>query len=132
VVTVSGAGYDLDDQTTYDLGAERSIYLNRFGEPGEPGVFDEGASVVEHLDPSDPPFLVFYAEREYESLQHQAKLFYRDLQEAGVTSELLTVPGQGHRRIVVTLSQADHPMTGQVLDFIRRRSADCPAAHPAR
>jgi acetyl esterase/lipase len=132
VVTVSGAGYDLDDQKTYDLGAKRPIYLNRFGAEGEPGVFAKGASVVEHLDPSDPPFLVFFAEREYKSLRHQARIFYRSLQDAGVKSELLSVPGQGHRRIVLTLSQEDHAMTGQVLDFIRRRSEDCSTARPAR
>ena len=133
VVAVSGAGYDLEDETTYELGAERAYYLRRFGTNEErDDAFDEGAAVVEHLDASDPPFLVFYAEREYESLQHQAKLLHERLQDAGVESELLSVPRQGHNRIVVTFSQEDHPMTGQVMDFIRRRSAECPPPHQAR
>lgn len=124
VVAVSGAGYDLDDPKTYELGAKRKLYEDIFREGAEED-WAEKASVTSYLDAGDPPFLLFYAGSEYKSLQHQARLLHERLQAQGVPSRLEVVPGQGHRRIVVTLSQGDHPMTSEVLRFLRERQPEC-------
>ncbi len=147
VVAVSGAGYDLADEETYRLGAEKDIYRARFDladdaardggqkdkvqEKGGSEDWQEEASVVHHLDADDPPFLVFYAADEYPSLRHQAKVLHKSLQEAGVASRLAVVPKQGHRRIVLTLSQGDHQMTSQVEQFIAERHRQCHGAAAA-
>lgn len=136
VVAVSGAGYDLTDQETYDLGADLEVYRRRFEdrhkgsqdqatEPRDDTAWQEEASVVSYLDPDDPPFLVYYAGNEYPSLQHQAKLLHQRLEAAGVASQLAVVPGQKHRRIVLTLSQGKHEMTSTVLGFIEERHRQC-------
>ena len=119
VVAISGAGYDLADPTTYELGADPRYYEARFrGDAPPEGDWQERASAIRFLDTDDPPFLVFYAGREYPSLQHQARLLDEALRQAGISTRLSVVPRQGHRRIVVTFSQGDHPMTRETLAFL--------------
>lgn len=130
VVAVSGAGYDLADQETYDLGADAAYYEARFATPAEPAAdppedWQTEASVTSHLDPTDPPFLLFYGGSEYPSLQRQARLLHQRLKDAGASSQLEVVPRQGHRRIVLTLSQGKHAMTSQVLSFIHEQHESC-------
>ena len=127
VVAVSGAGYDLADARTYELDADPRFYAARFRSPdAEPEVDWQGpASVTHHLDPSDPPFLVFFATLEYSSLKHQAKLLHERLQEAEIPSKLVEVPRQGHRQIVATLSQARHPMVQEVIRFVEENRTSC-------
>lgn len=126
VVAISGAGYALDDAETYSLGADIEYYQARFpAENGDDQAWPEDASVVRHLDAADPPFLVYYAGDEYPSLQHQARLLHERLQEAEVHTELAVVPGQGHRRIILTFSQEKHEMTSKVRKFIEERHQSC-------
>ena len=125
VVAVSGAGYDLGDSRTYELGAKRKDYAEIFRDAGDGEDWPVAPSVTSHLDPSDPPFLLFYAGREHPTLIHQAKLLHGRLQAVGIDSRLEVVPTQGHRRIVVTLSQAGDPMTAEVLRFVAERRPHC-------
>lgn len=126
VVAISGAGYALDDAETYDLGADIEYYQARFpAEETADGAWPKDASVVDQLDATDPPFLVYYADDEYPSLQHQARLLHERLEAANVSSELAVVPGQGHRRIVLTFSQGQHEMTAKVQEFIDVQHQRC-------
>ncbi|MEM6457194.1 MAG: alpha/beta hydrolase [Acidobacteriota bacterium] len=78
VLAISGGGYDLADEQTYDLGARRSYYTEIFPE----AEWTE-ASPVTYLDASAPPFLVLSARGEWPSLHHQNRLLADALADAG-------------------------------------------------
>lgn len=134
VVAVSGAGYDLADPVTYELGAEVGYYEQRFRLEGRED-WQETASAVRFLEPqpSDegrppgegrPSFLVAFSEDEWPSLQRQASLLDERLVAAGIGSELVKIQGLGHRRMAVAISQ-EGQLSSAILDFLRRRAADC-------
>ena len=126
VVTVSGAGYDLADDATYDnYKAKRKYYAQRFRIEGDGDDWAHDASMVNHLDAGDPPFLVVYAEREYPSLRHQARLLHGELKALEVPSRLHVVPKQRHRLVVVTFSQPGEPVTEETVRFLREFAEDC-------
>lgn len=125
VVAISGAGYDLADEETYRLGASPAYYEARFHDTESGETWRQAASLTDDLDPTDPPFLVFYAGREHAGIRRQARLVDEKLRAHGVPSRLSVVEGQGHRRIVVTFSQGGHSMTQQTLDFVREVVASC-------
>jgi len=54
------------------------------------------ASPVTHIDPSDPPMLIIHGEEDQTIPVEQAREFHRLLQEGGVESELIVMPGIGH------------------------------------
>ncbi|MEM8993964.1 MAG: alpha/beta hydrolase [Acidobacteriota bacterium] len=131
VVAVSGAGYDLEDEQTYRLGADPAFYEETFRIDAADVDWMDRASVVARLGEIDgpPPFLVFYAGRESQALHRQAKLLHAAVEAAGASSRLVEVPGLGHRRIVVELSQADAVLPGSVLDFVaEHRGCGAPPA----
>ncbi len=118
VIAVSGAGYDLADERTYELGAERSYYEERFraGDPGD-GWLQE-ASAVTYLSAESPPFLLIHGSREWKSLQHQNRLLDQALRDSGAKSRLL-VATQTHLSILLALSREDKLPAAAVLQFIR-------------
>jgi arylformamidase len=120
VIGVSGAGYDLGDRRTYDLGNDPGFYERRFG--GAPG-WQHAASPIRFVTPDAagriPPFLLLYAGGETRALQRQTSLLYNRLLQAGVPSWLVVVPGESHSRIVLTLSRDDKTAGPAILDFIR-------------
>lgn len=133
VVAVSGAGYDLADEETYSLGADRSFYESTFA-AGEPD-WQKEASALAFLgdgfsSQSTPPFLVFFAEKEHAALHRQAALLHQAALSSGAPSRLVEVPDVGHRRIVVELSQEDAVLAPEVIGFIEthRRCAAAPSA----
>jgi len=118
VIAVSGAGYDLADERTYELDADRAYYAERFGTGPSPGPWQQDASPLRFVDRGDPPFLILFGGRESRALQHQARLLHAALRAAGVSSRLLEVPGQGHERIVLTLSRPDRTAGPAMLQFV--------------
>lgn len=132
VVAISGAGYDLADERTYELGADRGFYEETFRSADD---WQQRASALAFLgaasDPP-PPFLVFVAEKEHEALHRQAALLHSAVESSGSPSRLVEVPGVGHRRIVVEFSQQDAVLAPAVVDFIEtnRRCSQSPPAAP--
>ena len=120
VIPVSGAGYDLADDKTYELGAERPWYEERFraGDPGDAWLHD--ASAINYVQREAPPFLLIHVTNEWKSLHHQNRLLHTALTEAGAQSELVVVPGQGHNRMVLTLSRQDKTPVPEILRFVRQ------------
>ncbi|MEM7586945.1 MAG: alpha/beta hydrolase [Acidobacteriota bacterium] len=124
VIPVSGAGYDLADDETYDeLGAERSWYEERFraGDPGDDWLRE--ASAISYVRADAPPFLLVHVTNEWESLQHQNRLLHAALETAGADSRLIVIPGQGHNRMVLNLSRGDRTPVPEVLEMIQQ--SDC-------
>ncbi len=120
VVPVSGAGYDLADDETYELGADRAWYEERFraGDPGDAWLRE--ASAISYVRPNAPPFLLVHVTNEWKSLHHQNRLLHAALSETGADSRLLVVQGQGHNRMVLTLSRGDKTPVPEILEFLRQ------------
>jgi acetyl esterase/lipase len=119
VVAVSGAGLDLTDAKTYELGADPAYYERRFRDTTLPDhQWQREASPVSFVDPSDPPFLILYAGGESKALQHQSELLKEILMRAGVESEVVIVSGESHPRMVLTLSHPEKTATPAMLRFI--------------
>ncbi|MEE8525407.1 MAG: alpha/beta hydrolase, partial [Thermoanaerobaculia bacterium] len=122
-IPVSGAGYDLADEETYDIGAPRAYYEERFraGDPGDDWLHE--ASATTYVSPDAPPFLLIHGTKEWESLKHQNRLLDQALRQAGADSRLVAVKGQSHGRIVLALSKDDTIPSTEFLSFVR--GADC-------
>ena len=121
VIGVSGAGYDLSDRRTYELGGDPRFYEKRFG--GTAG-WQQAASparfVTADRAPRIPPFLLLYAGGETEALQRQSALLHDTLLQAGAASTLVVVPGESHSRIVLTVSRGDKTAGPAIVSFVRR------------
>jgi len=118
VIAVSGAGFDLTDTKTYDLGQKLRHYETRFrcGDPTD--AWKRAASPISYVTPGAPPFLILSAEHETKSLKRQSELLYEMLQRKQVCSELLVIPKQNHSRMVLALSRPDRIVAGAILRFI--------------
>lgn len=123
VIGVSGAGYDMDDQRTYDLGNDPRFYEQRFG--GTPG-WRQDASPIRFVRAPRvtalPPFLLIHAGGDTAALKHQSQWLHETLISAGAESALTVVPGESHTRIVLTLSRADKVAGSAIVDFVRRHA----------
>ncbi len=123
VVPVSGAGYDLADEETYELGAERAWYEARFRAGDEGDAWLREASAIRYVRADAPPFLLIHVTNEWKSLHHQNRLLQSVLTDAGADSRLLVVQGQGHNRMVLTLSRDKTPVP-EILEFLQQ--SRCP------
>jgi arylformamidase len=123
LIAVSGAGYDLADEETYRLGADREYYEDRFrnGDPGES--WKTKASPIRFVRGDAPPTMVIYAEGETAPLQHQSKIFFEALRRAGAPAQLLAAPAGSHERMVLALSRDDKIAGPAMLAFIRKNAA---------
>lgn len=118
VIAVSGAGLDLADEKTYQLGADRAYYAARFRNGDSSDEWQRRASPVRLVSPQAPPFLILYATGETKALQHQSQLLHAALEKNGVASRLVPVPGESHTRIVLALSHPDKVPARAILDFV--------------
>jgi acetyl esterase/lipase len=120
VIAVSGAGLDIADQKTYELGEKRSYYARRFGSNDPPETWQREASPITYVTSNAPSFLILYAAGETKALQRQAQRFSEILEREHVPHRVVVVPGQSHVRMVLTLSRFDRTSTGAILDFISK------------
>jgi acetyl esterase/lipase len=124
VIAVSGAGLDLQDARTYELGEDIHYYEKRFrdGDAGES--WKQAASPISFVSASAPAFLILYAEGESKGLQRQSELLHEALANAGTQSQIVIVPGQSHQRILLTLSRPDKVAGPAILEFLQRVPCD--------
>jgi acetyl esterase/lipase len=120
VISVSGAGLDIADQKTYDLGAKRSYYAARFGSNDPLETWQSKASPVTYVTSDAPPFLILYAGGETKALQRQSQQLSEILEREHVPHRVVVVPGQSHARMVLTLSQSDRTSADAILDFVSK------------
>src|ERR1039458_6476016 len=107
MISVSGAGMDLADQKTYDLGAKRAYYAARFSDNSPREIWQREASPVTYVTSNAPAFLILYAAGESKALQRQSQRLSEVLKREQVPYRLVVVPGQSHERMVLTLSRPD-------------------------
>ena len=117
VVSVSGAGMDLSDAKTYELGQKLPFYEQKFG-TGEGAEWKRDASPITYASPGDPPFLILYAGGENKSLKRQSRLLHEALTSHRVGSHLIEIPRQSHSIIVLSLSRDDKGASPAILKFI--------------
>ena len=118
VIAVSGAGLDLADEKTYQLGADRAYYASRFQNDDAGNEWKKRASPVSLVGPQAPPFLILYATGETKALQRQSQVLHAALQKNGVASRLVPVPGESHTRIVLALSHPDKAPAAAIVEFV--------------
>ncbi|HKQ38922.1 MAG TPA: alpha/beta hydrolase [Verrucomicrobiae bacterium] len=120
VIAVSGAGFDLRDEETYELGRNLYLYEARFrgGDPTDQ--WKTAASPITFASPAAPPFLIIYPQGETRALKRQSNLLHAALREQGTESELVVIPGENHCRMVLALSRADKAAAPAILSFIEK------------
>jgi acetyl esterase/lipase len=120
VIGVSGAGYDLADQRTYELSGDLDWYAARFGTVPD---WQRSASPIRFVRTAStgriPPFLLLYAGGEGQALQRQSQLMHETLLKTGASSSLVVAPGESHSRIVLTLSRDDKTAGPAVVKFVK-------------
>jgi acetyl esterase/lipase len=116
-ICVSGAGFDLADEKTYELGASRAKYEQIFG--GADKDWKKEGSPVTYVRPGAPPFLILYAGGEKKPLQRQAQRLGEVLSTTGIKNQVIVVLGENHERIVLTLSRSDRTAGPAILNFIQ-------------
>ncbi|HEB88792.1 MAG TPA: alpha/beta hydrolase [Deltaproteobacteria bacterium] len=116
LVLVSGAGYDLEDEQTYALGAKRSYFENLFAD--DDPEWARSASIRKHVDEPVPPVLILSAEGEPGKFRRQGDLLFRAIEDRSPMAQRFVVPGQDHQRIVVSMSRAGDPVSRSILDFL--------------
>lgn len=116
LIPVSGAGFDLADQKTYELGGSVSYYERRFRIAQEDWMRE--ASAVTRIGPGAPPALILYAEDDWESLQRQAVVLEEALRAAGAPARRVEVPDVDHYTVILALSRRDGVAGASVVDFV--------------
>lgn len=119
VIAVSGAALDLTDEQTYQLGADRAFYHQRFRGSDAGTAWARKASPARFATPQAPPFLILYATGETRALQRQSQMLHEALERAGAASTLVPIAGESHTRMVLALSHPDKAPAKAILDFIR-------------
>jgi acetyl esterase/lipase len=126
LVAVAGAALDLLDEKTYDTEDPR-YYEQRFGPRANREEW-AAASPLTHADETDPAVLVLCGSGESPGLRRQSERFHQTLSGLGVQSQLLTVPGQNHQRIVLAASHPKSVATAAIVQFVQ--TATCRNAVP--
>jgi len=122
IIPVSGGGFDLADERTYELGGARRYYEKRFHNGSAGDSWKRDASLVRFARAGLPPVLILYPENDFEALKRQGRLLDEALRAAGAESRLVEVEGSGHSRVVLTLSRPDREAADVVESFIRGAS----------
>ncbi len=87
------------------------------------GTSQEQASPMTYIKAGAPPFVVTYCQWDYATLPRQAKVFHAKLREAGIKSELVYVPREGHITEIVRAVKPGDPTAQAILKLILGDSA---------
>ena len=118
LIPVSGAGFDLEDTRTYELGASKDYYERRFRNPESEPDWAHEASTLAHMGEFLPATLILYADGDWPSLRRQSQVLGQALQARGARVETRVVEDEDHYTIVPTLSRDDRPAGEAILDFV--------------
>ena len=121
-ISVSGSGFDLTDDATWEMFGREKAWARRFdtGEGGEQ--WRERASVLPLLGGDAPPFLLLHTTREWPALGRQNRLMYEALEKMGAEAKLVTLETDSHRRMILAMSRDDKTLSSEILGFIAAKS----------
>jgi acetyl esterase/lipase len=126
VISVSGSGFDLTDDLTWELFGRESVWQRRFSVgPGDPE-WKQRASVIPHLDGNAPPFLLVYAGDEWPALVRQNKLMCDALASTEIGCQIAEIDQSGHRRMLLAMSHPGKPLATLILETLGLSPADSP------
>lgn len=126
IIPVSGAGYDLTDEETYALAQKDELFQKLFHKGDIPPSLRRSLSPMKFVNPKAPPFLIFYSEKEEKELQKESKRLNEELNKVGASSQILEVPGEDHKTIVLSLSNPNMIPTNAILVFLRTLHCSTP------
>jgi len=119
IIPVSGAGYDLTDEETYELAKKEALFEKLFQRGDIPESLRRKLSPIKFANGKAPPFLIFYSEKEEKELQDGSKKLDEALRQAGGSSQILEVPGEDHKTVVLSLSNPKLMPANAILVFLR-------------
>jgi acetyl esterase/lipase len=76
------------------------------------------ASPLNHVDGTQPPFLVLYASNDNPGFPEDSTVFYEALVRAGSQAELHMIPGRNHQMIIGNAARPGDPAREYILRFI--------------
>lgn len=79
------------------------------------------ASPLTHVAGKHPPFLIAYADRDYDHLDEMAKDMDAALRKVSNPCDLLVCKDRSHISIVINLVLSDDPLHKSILEFITRK-----------
>lgn len=124
VVAVSGAGYDMADEETNRNGIMTGYLNKRFPLVDKSDTWPVDASVLQHIDSTDPPFLIMYGGSELKALKRQSHLLKEKLDDAAVENTMIEIPGRKHARMILLLSRENETASTAVTEFVKRHVTD--------
>lgn len=126
VVAIDGAGYDATDEMTYELGATRSLYKQKFGNGTGDWALHANTLALVTKDPRPPPFLVLLAGREHPALIRQSQLLQNALHRAGGSVSGALVPRHIHSSMALAMSNPKNLAAKETLRFVAETSCARP------
>ncbi len=118
MISVSGSGFDLTDELTWELFGREKVWQRRFSiEPGDPD-WKQRASIIPHLEADSPPFLLLYASDEWPALIRQNELMCQALESTRAGCRMEQMRRLGHRRMLLAMSHPDKRLAMRILETL--------------
>lgn len=119
VIPISGAGYDLKDDATYEMAKKDDLFLKLFHTDDISNKLRGQLSPQQFVNSKAPPFLILYAADEEKGMQDGSVTLNNRLVASGIESQLFEIPHKGHKTIVLSLSQSKQIPTATMLVFMK-------------
>lgn len=119
MIPVSGAGYDLTDHETYEFAQKKGVLEKIFYRGNLPEGLRTQLSSIQFVSAQAPPSLILSAGHDPKELRHESKMLFQALNDAGAKTQLLSVPGAGHKTMVFALSHPDSLPTATIRVFLK-------------
>jgi len=129
IISISGSGFDLTDEETWEMFGKRERWKRRFSDGPNDTAWKETASIIPLIDTDTPPFLLLYSSDEWPALVRQNQLFCTALKSVNAECEIEEIEGLGHKQMVLAMSQAEHPLSRRLLEELAPGE---PAVEPFR
>lgn len=124
VIPISGAGYDLTDDETYQTAKKENLFEKLFHTDDITHKLRRQLSPQRFVNKKAPPFLILYAGKEEQGLQKGSIALHDRLIAVGIQSQLFEIPQKGHRTIVLSLSQPKQVPAATMLVFMKSLSCN--------
>lgn len=122
VISVSGAGFDLTDEETYEFAKKEKVFEKIFFSQSISPTLRRKLSPLQYVNKNAPPFLITYAERDPDQIKKESKKLHEALNQVGVFNEFIEIPKTGHKPIVLEMSNPEKTLSRIIEVFIHSLS----------
>ncbi len=135
VISISGSGFEMTDQRTWELYPKEDWWAERFSVP-EPADWKEAASIVPLMatcgcaqnsrrsEDEQLRFLLLYSNQDLPALARQNRLLSTALREWGLKHRMVAVSSESHRRTLLAMSHPQKIIAREILSFIHTNRLD--------